>query len=81
MKIFKVFFSLVLLWLTIVSIDKVVDFSTALFALGAILFSSFLIIICWNIVPFCKISKHCVPELKNGIYYCKFCKQPLKKHK
>jgi len=75
----RILLTILLLYLATYSLCNVNDTISFIIAILFTFMNSFLILIIWDIIPVCKFTNNHVPELKNGVYYCKYCKQPLKR--
>jgi hypothetical protein len=75
----RILLTALLFYLATYSLCNVNDIPSFIVAILFTFLSSFLILITWDIIPVCKFTNNHVPILKNGVYYCKYCKQPLKR--
>jgi hypothetical protein len=75
----KTILTILLLYLATYSLCNVNDTISFIIAILFTFVNSFLILVIWDIIPVCKFTNNHVPILKNGVYYCKYCKQPLKR--
>lgn len=75
----KFLFSFLIIYINAYKLYNVNSFTELLISFIMSFLGLILILIIWNIIPVCKLTKNHVPELKNGIYYCKYCKHPIKK--
>ena len=75
----KILLTILLVYIAVRSMCLISGFLTFFLSIGVSFGTAFILMVVWNIYPLCKITKVHKPILKNGIYYCKYCNQPLKR--
>lgn len=75
----KIIGTLIMLYLDVYVLCNATNIMEYLGVIVLLLFSFTSILILWDIIPLCKLTHKHKPELKQGIYYCQYCKKPLSK--